>query len=753
MQKKLGTFLGVYTPTVLTILGVIMYLRFGWLVGHLGLGRILLIVLGANAITLVTTLSFSAVATNAPVGTGGAYYIISRSLGIEIGGAIGLPLFLSQAISVTLYAYGLSESLRVVWPDIPLPVATIGVIVGVSLLTYFGAEKALRTQVPLLALVGVSLVALAIGTFSKLDGGTLPLGEPSGQIGFWVGFAVFFPAVTGVMAGLGLSGDLKDASRAIPLGALLAVITGFFIYLAVPILLAAGASAEQLRSDSLVWTRIALLGPWLVFPGLWGAIFSSAVGSMLGAPRTLQALARDGLLPRFLWRKAGGKAGMLLPLLVSLAIAVAAVFLGNLNAVATVVTMFFLTVYGTINVVAAFEALSGDPSWRPRLRVPWPVNLGGGLACAGVMFLISPVAGAVAILAEIALWLFLSRREHRTGWGDARRGLYENLIRWALVKLSRRPLSARNWRPHVLAFVEDPVRELDLVRFANWFSQGRGVVTVCKLVIGDLLRSRPDLLELRQQMQEVLDEEKLIVFAEVDIARDLVEGIVSVAQANGMAGIASNTVLVGWPHEARLQVDFLRALRQLENLSKSLIIGRIQPQHLYRRQGVARTIHIWWGGMQRNGDLMLLLAHLLSRNPFWRGARVRVMSVATTELMKTNTEVQLKRIIPEIRIEVEPHVILKPKDVSVTELIHRESAEAEVVFLGLATPPDGEEAVYAERLEKLAGDLPTVFFVKNSSMFIGELLDVDKSTEEATLQVQADVPPSTLPGTGKPTAS
>jgi potassium/chloride transporter 4/5/6 len=279
------------------------------------------------------------------------------------------------------------------------------------------------------------------------------------------------------------------------------------------------------------------------------------------------------------------------------------------------------------------------------------------------------------------------------------------------------------------------------------------VVTVCKLVIGDLLRSRPDLLELRQQMQEVLDEEKLIVFAEVDIARDLVEGIVSVAQANGMAGIASNTVLVGWPHEARLQVDFLRALRQLENLSKSLIIGRIQPQHLYRRQGVARTIHIWWGGMQRNGDLMLLLAHLLSRNPFWRGARVRVMSVATTELMKTNTEVQLKRIIPEIRIEVEPHVILKPKDVSVTELIHRESAEAEVVFLGLATPPDGEEAVYAERLEKLAGDLPTVFFVKNSSMFIGELLDVDKSTEEATLQVQADVPPSTLPGTGKPTAS
>ena len=728
--KKLGTFVGVFTPTILTILGVIMYLRFGWLVGQLGLLRVLLVVVLANIITFVTTLSFSAVATNAKVGVGGAYFIISRSLGLELGGAIGVPLFLSQALSVTLYSYGLAESLRVLWPDLPLMPVTLAIVVAVGALAVAGAERALRAQLPMMGFVVLSLAALAFGAVTKTGGQAIVLHPSTGEIGFWTGFAVFFPAVTGVMAGLGLSGDLRDPGKSIPLGSIAAVLTGLGVYLIVPVLLGMGGSPEALRSDPLVWTRIAVLGPWLVLPGLWSAIFSSAVGSILAAPRTLQALAMDGLAPRFLWRPTGDWRETIPGMLVSLALAIAAVFLGNLNAVAAVVSMFFLTVYGTVNIVAAFEALSGDPSWRPRIKAPWPMTLAAGVACVVVMMLINPLAGVTAFVAELGLWLYLSRRAQETRWGDARRGLYEALIRWALIRLNERPISARNWRPHVLVFVDDPVRELDLIRFGDWFSQGRGVVTVCNLVVGDLEAEDLDLAGKRQAVQDVIDTEQVVVFPEADAVNDIVEGVVNVTQANGMAGMSSNTVLLGWPAAPALRCEFLRMVRKLERLNKSVVLARIKPTHMFRRE--RPKIHVWWGGLERNGDLMLLLCHLLQNNPVWRRSRVEVMSIASNELMKNRTEAHLARLIPEIRVDATARVILKPKDTKVSDLVRQESADAAVVFLGLPSPKPGDEGAAAERLEQLAGDLPVVFFVKNSSLFIGELLE---SSEESTQPV------------------
>ncbi len=561
-DSKLGTFIGVFTPTILTILGVIMYLRLGWLVGNLGLIRIILVVVLANAITFVTTLAFSAVATNARVGVGGAYFIISRSLGLELGGAIGVPLFLSQTFSVTLYAYGLAESFRFVWPDLPLLPVTLVVVIGVGVLAITGAERALKAQVLLMGFVALSIAALAIGAYVRSSGSNAVIHSPTGDIGFWAGFAVFFPAVTGVMAGLGLSGDLRDPGKSIPLGSIAAVATGFLVYLLIPILLSLGADPTDLRDDPMVWSRVALLGPWLVLPGLWSAIFSSAVGSILAAPRTLQALARDGLAPRFLWRPTGDSRELLPGMTVALAIAVAAVFLGNLNAVAAVVSMFFLTVYGTVNLVAAFEVLSGDPSWRPKIKVPWPVTLAGGLACIVVMVLINPIAGVIALVAEFSLWMYLSRRAQEARWGDARRGLYEALIRWALIRLTERPMSARNWRPHLLTFVDDPLKELDLIRFGDWFSQGRGVVTVCNLVVGDLISDDLDIAGRKDRIQSVIDAEDIVVFPEVDAVNDVVEGIVNVSQANGMAGMSSNTVLLGWPESTALRAEFLRCHAQ-----------------------------------------------------------------------------------------------------------------------------------------------------------------------------------------------
>ncbi|MCB1152565.1 MAG: Na-K-Cl cotransporter [Deltaproteobacteria bacterium] len=723
--RKLGSFLGVYTPTILTILGVIMYLRFGWLVGHLGLERTVLIVIVANSITIITTLSFSAVATNVRVGVGGAYYIISRSLGLEIGGAVGLPLFLSQAFSVTLYAFGMAEALQFVAPDVPLQTSALLIVIVVSVLAFLGANLALKIQLPLMMLIGISLAALIIGAASGFTGSVFTTIPVSGEVSFWVGFAVFFPAVTGVMAGLGLSGDLRDPGKAIPVGSITAVITGFIIYLSVPFLLAMGASPEVLRTDPLAWTQIAVYGKWLVLPGLLGAIFSSAVSSMLTAPRTLQALARDRVAPRVLGRKTGDWRELLPGFLLTIVIALGGVLLGRLNAVAPVVSMFFLTVYGIINLVAAFEALSGDPSWRPKIRVPWPICLFGAFGCIFAMFLINPGAAAVAIVVEMAIWLVISRREREAQWGDARRGLYESVVRKALIKLADRPMSSRNWRPHLLVFAPDLEKSLDLVRFGFWFSQGRGLVTACQLLVGDLLNEKRDLRKMQQEMQRVLDQERLVVFSEVDVVPEIVDGIVSVSQANGMASIESNTVMVGWPEDADRMVEFFQVMRRLAHLNKSFILGRIRPRYLLRREGIPRTVHIWWGGLQRNGDLMLLLAYLMTRNHEWRDAHVQIMSIAMDETMKAHTEWDLAQLIPKTRIEAESYVFLKPQGQTVMDLIHEKSRNAEVVFFGLDVPGEGNEAEYAKRVMALAGDLPVVFFVKNSSLFMGDLLKVD----------------------------
>ncbi|WP_305041742.1 hypothetical protein [Geoalkalibacter sp.] len=726
--RKLGTFLGVFTPTILTILGVIMYLRFGWVVGNLGLAKTILVVLLANGITLVTALSLSAVATNTRVGVGGAYYIISRSLGLEIGAAIGLPLFLCQVLSVTLYAYGFAESLRIIWPGIPVPAATVVVILGVGYLASRGAGFALKTQLPVMGMIGLSLLALIAGVFF---GGAGESVEATAVLadspGFWTIFAVFFPAVTGIMAGLSLSGDLRDPKKSIPLGTLAAVLTGFAIYLLVPTLLWTGADAVLLREDSLVWTRIAVLGPWLVLPGLWGAIFSSAVGSALAGPRTLQALAMDRLAPGWLTGTGAHDGEPRRALGLTIGLALFAVLLGELNTVALVVTMFFLTVYGTINLVAALEGLSGNPSWRPKVRVHWVIPLLGALSCFAAMLLIHAPAGITALVIELGLWIFLARRERKADWGDVRRDVYEALIRWALIRLSHRPMTARNWRPHILVFVGRVERRLDLVRFGCWFGENRGVLTVCELVPGNLLDLTFDPPRRQKEIEAVLRREALVAFGQVSVVESVEKGVVAVAQANGIAGIESNTVLLGWPDDPERLVYFLRAIHKLRRLHQSFILGKVKPLPP-GREGRRRTVHVWWGGLQQNGDLMLLLAYLLTRNPEWRGARIRVLSLASNLLAKEHTERILHRLIPEIRIEAEIEVKIKEEGVSVHEAIHAESAAADAVILGLATPQIGEEERYAQRLRELAEGLPTCFFVNNGSLFIGELVT---STEGA----------------------
>jgi len=659
---KLGTFLGVFTPSILTILGVIMYLRFGWVVGHAGLTRALVIVAVANLITLVTALSLSAVATNMRVGVGGAYYIISRSLGLEIGGAIGLPLFLSQVLSVTLYSFGLAESLRFAWPGMTpqhIQIAAALIVIAVTLLSLKSARFALSMQVPIMILIGLSLLSLFFGAAVRNVGSPVGWGSGTGTYSFWFIFAVFFPAVTGVMAGLGLSGDLRTPQRAIPIGTMVAVLVGFLVYVTVPFVLAFTADQASLTAigegKQLLWLKIALV-PLVILPALWGAIFSSAVGSILGAPRTLQALASDRVMPRIFSR--GNQSGPppTIAILVSAGIALGAVLLGDLNAVAPVVTMFFLTTYGMLNLVAGLEKLVGEPSYRPKVNVPWLLSFAGALVCFVVMFLISKIACIVAIVVEIAIWGWLRKRAMSATWGDVRRGLWLGVARLALVNLRSLPYEPRNWRPNILVFSGDIWKRIELVRFACWFGQDRGIVTACNLIEGGLERNKDfDIDAAQAEIAAALDGYGLTVFSNVSIVDTFETGVVDLAQSHGIAGLDSNTIMLGWSNDTARLAAYFRIMQRATRLRKSMIICRLGPQ---RPEKAPAQIDIWWRGKQRNGDMMLLLAHLLTLNPEWHRARITVKSIAISEMAKSETERSLATMVPEARITATTKVIL-----------------------------------------------------------------------------------------------
>jgi amino acid transporter len=725
---ELGTFLGVFLPTVLTILGVILFLRMGWVVGNAGIWGTVLIVLIANAITGITALSISALSTNMRVGVGGAYYIISRSMGLELGGALGIPLYLAQALSVTLYAFGLAESVLfvahsffgVVAPLWMVQLVAAVIIAAVTALAAKSTELALKAQLPILVFIGVSLVAFWLGVdFSRPP-------QPSfgayPEADFWGVFAVFFPAVTGVLAGVGLSGDLKDPGRSIPRGILLAVFVGSVIYLSIPFALGFAADTETLLNEPLIWTVVAggggFIGAVLILPGLFGAVLSSAIGSILGAPRTLQALADDGLAPRGLGRVSAVTGEPMVALYVSGGVALLAVLLGDLNAVAGVVSMFFLTTYGMLNLAAALEAWIKDPSFRPRIRVPFWISLAGAIGCFLAMALIDPRTLVVAVVIELGIWWWLGRRRLQATWGDLRSGFWFATARLAMVQLKTAHIEARNWRPHILVFTGNVERDVGVVAMVGHFGQDQGIVSVITLHEGHL-DDRDDARRMLARSREILEAEGVLAFPEVITAADFEQGLLTACQANGFAGIESNMVCFPWPSDQGRLVDMLRWVRHLDDLEKSTMILRLRQDSPLRGKG---EILVWWKGKESNGDLMLLLAHLLVMSHSWRGSTITLATVVASDEEGSELRQRMREGLAESNIPVGLELLVRPVEKSPLDCIHERSARADLVFLGLPRLEPGMEAAGAERLAELVNGIPQVILVRNSGPFRGRLV-------------------------------
>ncbi len=714
-----GTFGGVYTPSILTILGVIMYLRFGWVVGNVGLIGALIIVTLASSITFLTALSISAIATDRRVRVGGAYYMISRALGIETGGAVGIPLYLAQTLSVALYTIGFAESVVDVFPSLSLRVVGIVTTVGIAVLAITSARLAIRAQYVIMAAIALSLISFFLGrpvepTSIELTGAAPRLSE-----GFWVVFAVFFPAVTGIMAGVNMSGDLKDPGRSIPVGTLAAVGTAYVIYMILPVFLGLRADAETLLEDPLIMRRMALWGDAILL-GVWGATLSSAMGSILGAPRVLQALARDGVLPRplrFLGKGSGPEDAPRIGTVLTLGIALVAVFLGDLNLIAPILTMFFLTTYMVLNVAAGLEAFLGSPSYRPAFRVHWALSLAGAIGCLAVMFLINALATVVAAVVVIGVYVWLQRREMRTAWGDVRHGVWMALVRAGLFRLAEAALDTKNWRPNILVLSGAPTRRWHLIELANALTHGRGLMTISSVLpenFGDGARQAA----LEATIRDHLTRRGVQALVRLISAPDPFEGGQRLVETYGLGPLVPNTIILGDSEQPSSREAYCRMVAAFHSARRNVVIMRDDPERGFGRK---ERIDVWWGGLQANGGLMMVLAYLLRTSIGWRDAEVHIKLVVPSAEGAASAWANLASIIASLRIGATPHVLVAG-DRPFPLILRQSSEDADLIFLGIAEPDENFAAYYSKLHAMVLGLPSTVFVLAGQEVAFSEVL-------------------------------
>lgn len=687
-----GAFQGVFTPSILTIIGVVMYLRFGWMLGSVGLAASLAIVTMGSAITFLTGLSISALATNMRMKGGGAYFMLSRSLGLEAGAALGIPLAISQAISVSFYVVGFAEAL--VLSGLPAVagwdprVAGLATLSALAVVSTFSASLALKSQYVVMAAIAASLVSFFTGGAPAPEAVAAASAANAPVVGFWPVFAVFFPAVTGILSGVGMSGDLKDPGKSIPRGTIAAVLVGYAVYMSVPIALARFVpDAAALRGDSMMMLRCARW-PWLILAGVWAATLSSAVGSFLAAPRVVQALARDRILPGILGRGFGRSDDPRLASAACFALAAACVWLGDINVIAPVLTLFNLSTYGLLNLSAAGEELMSNPTWRPTFRVRAWLSLAGFAGCLAAMFMISPGWTFVALVCEAGVYWAVKRRALRAQWGDMRTGLWMAVARLAFRKLSRGGHEERNWRPNILVLTGLPVHNLRLLRLARALSDGRGLVTLASAV-PEAAWSPEREAELRGSVLRTAERLELEATVKLLPSSGDWTGMSELVRAYGFGPVVPNTVVMGMP--APESATSFAAFTKLasDHRRNVVLVGAGED-------AADGYVDIWWRGANANGAFMLALAFVLRRREPWRGRPLRVNMIVPRGQAAESAEELLAAFLRDARVDAETRVV-DGGDAPFVETIAARSGDAAVTFVGLRRPgPDEAEGAFGD---------------------------------------------------------
>uniref|UniRef100_A0A8C1LNK2 Solute carrier family 12 member 7 n=1 Tax=Cyprinus carpio TaxID=7962 RepID=A0A8C1LNK2_CYPCA len=776
-SPQMGTFIGVYLPCLQNILGVILFLRMTWIVGTAGILESFIIVSMCCSCTMLTAISMSAIATNGVVPAGGSYYMISRSLGPEFGGAVGLCFYLGTTFAGAMYILGTIEILLTyivpsaaifkaeekaqeadallnnmrVYGTCCLTLMALVVFVGVKyvnklalvflacvvlsiLAIYAGViktifeppvfpvcllgnrtlqnhdfDKCMKTEIIDNLTVTTKLWSLfcegpelnaSCNEYFSLNNVTEIQGIPgltSGAVPsvpasvasqdkympyvandittfFTLLVGIYFPSVTGIMAGSNRSGDLRDAQRSIPIGTILAIATTTIIYLSCVVVFGACIEGVVLRDKfgdsvkgNLVIGTLSWPSPWVIVIGSFFSCCGAGLQSLTGAPRLLQAIARDGIVP-FLQVFGHGKANgePTWALLLTAVICESGILIASLDAVAPILSMFFLMCYLFVNLACALQTLLRTPNWRPRFKYyHWALSFLGMSLCLALMFISSWYYALVAMLIAGCIYKYIEYRGAEKEWGDGIRGLSLNAARYALIRLEEAPPHTKNWRPQLLVLLsldsELSVKHPRLLSFTTQLKAGKGLTIVGSVLEGTYLTRESDAKRAEQSIKSAMAAEKTKGFCHVVVSSNLRDGFSHLIQSAGLGGMKHNSVLMAWPANWKQSNDpqswrnFIETIRETTAAHQALLVAKNVDSFPHQERLAEGTIDVWW--IVHDGGLLMLLPFLLQQHKVWRKCKMRIFTVAQLDDNSIQMKKDLQMFLYHLRLNAEVEVV------------------------------------------------------------------------------------------------
>lgn len=691
--------LPVFLAGISTILGAIMFLRFGYAVGHVGLlGSLGIIVMG-HLVTIPTALAIAEISTNRKVEGGGEYFIISRSFGTTIGSVIGVSLYLSQAISVAFYMIAFAEAfspfsnwfIETFGFYDPRMISLPATLLLLGLVLTKGAALGVKALYVVVATLILSLISFFIGQTDYEVTMTLTQ-TVSNPDRFMDVFAICFPAFTGMTAGVGLSGDLANPRKSIPAGTLMATFVGMLAYIFIVFKLAASAPVDMLAEDQLIMEKIAIWGPMILI-GLGAATISSAIGSVLVAPRTLQALGADQSLPlkRFNPWLSAGIGAVNEPrnaTLVTGVLAITIIVLGNVDFVAGLISMFFMVTYGSLCAISFLEHFAARPDYRPSFRSRWYVSLFGAAVCTLIMFLINPLYAILAILLMAGLYIAVARQSkgEQKGLAAMFEGVMTQANRYMSVRIQerRRRLSASEWRPSVIMINDRTFDRRSPLQFMRWLCHRYGFGTYLHFIKGHLDHKTFALSEqYKERLIREARQQKSPVYMDTVVSPSMISALAQSLQIPGVSGLSNNTILFEFSiHD---DDDIVEEVAESCLFSANTKMTRLVLRHSDFYFGERKSIHIWltWNDRE-NAYLMILFSYILLGHPDWADAEIKVFAaMPMNQLAERRKEFQ--QFMSDGRIPVsEKNIRFLPIDDidAYRERVSRLSANADLLVVG-----------------------------------------------------------------------
>lgn len=612
---KFGWIKGVLVRCMLNIWGVMLFIRMSWIVGQAGIALSCLIVCMATIVTTITGLSTSAIATNGFVRGGGAYYLISRSLGPEFGGSIGLIFAFANAVAVAMYVVGFAETVvellagaDAMMTDQTNDIRIVGTITVILLLgiSVAGMEWEAKAQIFLLVVLVTAIFNFFIGTFIPVkakeslgffgyDGSIMweNMGPDFREETFFSVFAIFFPAATGILAGANISGDLSDPQQAIPKGTLLAILITGLVYLGVAVSTgscivrdASGSVNDTLSSqfmtnctdaackfgfdfstcksidsrcryglhnDFQVMSLVSGFGP-VITAGIFSATLSSALASLVSAPKVFQALCKDNIYPGLaMFAKGYGKNNEpLRGYILTFGIALAFILIAELNVIAPIISNFFLASYALINFSVFHASLANSPGWRPSFKYynMW-VSLAGAILCCGVMFVINWWAALLTNVIVLGLYIYVSHKKPDVNWGSSTQALTYHQALTHTLHLSGVEDHVKNFRPQCLVMTGYPNSRPALLGLVNSFTKNVGLMICGHVRTGYRRPNFKDIATEQARYQRWLLRNETKAFYSSVFAEDMRQGAQYLLQAAGLGRLKPNTLVLGFKNDWR----------------------------------------------------------------------------------------------------------------------------------------------------------------------------------------------------------